>query len=142
MLSSQAIWPIRDEADPRALVSAVASRGHTIVLPVIAGPDEALSFRHWREGDELFPNRHGIHEPHSERKTASPQVLLVPLLAFDAVGTRLGYGGGYYDRTLAELRANGHIVAIGVAYAGQEMAKLPHDRARPASRWGCDGTRV
>ena|ERR1700733_5392051 len=120
-------WPIRDEADPRALAAALASRGHSIVLPVVAGPEAALSFRPWRDGDALSPNRHGTHEPQAHRDAVAPHVLLVPLLAFDKDGVRLGYGGGYYDRTLAELRSRGHIVAIGVAYAGQEVAKLPHD---------------
>ena len=119
--------PIRDEADPRALASSLASRGHSIVLPVMVGPRAALSFRPWREGDPLSPNRHGIHEPQAHLHDIEPQALLVPLLAFDADGMRLGYGGGYYDRTLAKLRSHGHIVAIGVAYAGQEVAKLPHD---------------
>jgi 5-formyltetrahydrofolate cyclo-ligase len=120
-------WPIRDEADPRALAAALAARGHPIVLPVIGVPDAALSFRPWRDGELLSPNRRGIHEPRAYLDAVAPQVMLVPLLAFDPDGVRLGYGGGYYDRTLAELRANGHIVAIGVAYAGQEVAKLPHD---------------
>jgi 5-formyltetrahydrofolate cyclo-ligase len=120
-------WPIRDEADPRALASALAARGHPIALPVIAGPEAALAFRPWRDESDLAPNRHGIHEPPAHLETVAPHVLLVPLLAFDADGVRLGYGGGYYDRTLAELRNHGHIVAIGVAYAGQEVAKLPHD---------------
>jgi len=124
-------WPVRDEADPRALASVLASRGHSIVLPIIAGPEAALSFRPWREGDVLSPNRHGVHEPQPYLDAVAPQVLLVPLLTFDADGVRLGYGGGYYDRTLAALRGprtiRGHIVAIGVAYAGQEVAKLPRD---------------
>ena len=120
-------WPIRDEADPRALAAALATLGHPTVLPVIAGSEAALLFRLWRDGDVLSPNRHGIHEPQAHLDAVAPRVLLVPLLAFDAEGARLGYGGGYYDRTLAELRNHGHILAIGVAYAGQEMAKLPHD---------------
>jgi 5-formyltetrahydrofolate cyclo-ligase len=119
-------WPVRDEADPRLLAAALASRGHAIVLPCVAAPDAALTFRLWRDGDDLSPNRHGIHEPPAHRQAATPQAVLVPLLAFDADGVRLGYGGGYYDRTLAALRQRGHIVAIGVAYAGQEVAKLPH----------------
>ena len=120
-------WPIRDEADPCALAAELAALDHPIVLPVIGGPEAALSFRPWREGDALSPNRHGVHEPPAHLDAVAPRMLLVPLLAFDRNGARLGYGGGYYDRTLAELRADGHIVAIGVAYAGQEVAQLPHD---------------
>ena len=92
-----------------------------------AGFKDPLSFWPLREGDDLARNRYGILEPRSLVESVQPNVLLVPLLAFDSDGTRLGQGGGYYDRTLANLRANGHIVAVGVAYAGQEVAKLPND---------------
>jgi 5-formyltetrahydrofolate cyclo-ligase len=119
-------WPVRDEADPRALADALAAKGHAIALPRIHRPDDVLEFHLWRADDALSPNRHGIHEPLPQGGTVVPQILLVPVLAFDADGARLGYGGGYYDRTLAHLRGSGHIVAIGVAYAGQEMASLPH----------------
>ena len=111
----------------RVLAAALVARGHPIVLPAIVTSGAALSFRPWREGDALFPNRHGIHEPPAHLDGVVPQALLLPLLAFDETGARLGLGGGYYDRTLAELRGSGHIVAIGVAYAGQEVPKLPHD---------------
>jgi 5-formyltetrahydrofolate cyclo-ligase len=124
-------WPMRDEADPRKLAAALASRGHPIVLPRMAVSSTALSFRSWREGDDLWPNRHGVHEPLAHLPAVDPQVLLVPLLAFDSAGARLGYGRGYYDHALAELRAHDQtrrrVVAIGVAYAGQEMPKLLSD---------------
>jgi 5-formyltetrahydrofolate cyclo-ligase len=119
-------WPVRDEADPRDLAIALSSQGHPIALPRIVGP-VSLEFRLWRHGDALSPNPQGIHEPAEHIEVVDPKVLLVPLLAFDKHGYRLGYGGGYYDRTLADLRTSGHIVAIGVAYAGQEMDSLPHD---------------
>ena len=132
-------WPLRDEADPRGLAAALASRGHPIVLPRMAVSGTALSFRPWREGDDLWANRHGIHEPLGHLPAVEPQVLLVPMLAFDASGVRLGYGRGYYDRVLAELRApdrsRSPIVAIGVAYAGQETAKLPSDEHDERLDW-------
>lgn len=118
-------WPIRDEADPRALAKALAARGHRLALPRIE--DNVLSFRRWNEGDALVDNQHRIAEPGNDAEILIPTVILVPLLAFDATGHRLGYGGGYYDRALAALNAR----AIGVAYAGQEIAALPrepHDR--------------
>jgi 5-formyltetrahydrofolate cyclo-ligase len=124
-------WPMRDEADPRALAAVLASRGHRIVLPRMALTGTALSFRPWREGDDLWLNRHGVHEPLAHLPAVEPNVLLVPMLAFDAAGTRLGYGRGYYDHALAELRAHdqtgGRTIAIGVAYAAQEVAKLARD---------------
>jgi 5-formyltetrahydrofolate cyclo-ligase len=118
-------WPIRDEADPRALAQALATCGHSLALPRIERA--SLSFRRWNEGDALVDNHHGIAEPRDGAEILIPTVILVPLLAFDATGHRLGYGGGYYDRALATLNA----CAIGVAYAGQEVAALPrepHDR--------------
>jgi 5-formyltetrahydrofolate cyclo-ligase len=132
-------WPMRDEADPRALAAALASRGHTIVLPRMAVSGTALSFRPWREGDELWTNRHGVHEPLGHLPAVEPRVLLVPMLAFDQSGVRLGYGRGYYDHALAELRAHdqsrGPTIAIGVAYAGQEVAKLPRDEHDERLDW-------
>lgn len=120
-------WPMGDEADPRALVSRLAARGHPLALPVVAKKDSPLVFRRWREGDALVVHAFGMHEPASDAPVVTPDVLLVPLLAFDARGHRLGYGGGFYDRTLASLETK---LAIGVAYAGQEvdmLPALPHD---------------
>ena len=121
-------WPIRDEADPRALMRALAARGHPLALPRIAAKDAALAFHLWRESDTLYDNHHRIAEPAAAAPAATPQILLVPLLAFDAHGHRLGYGGGFYDRTLDALK---NVFAVGVAYAGQEVPALPreaHDR--------------
>lgn len=112
-------WPVRDEADPRGLMKALET---ALALPRIDAKHMALSFRAWRDGDVLVDNHHGIPEPRAEAKIVTPDVVLVPLLAFDAHGHRLGYGGGYYDRTLSAARA----VAIGIAYAGQEVNELPH----------------
>jgi 5-formyltetrahydrofolate cyclo-ligase len=120
-------WPIRDEADPLALVRALQARGAALALPRIDAKHAALSFRAWREGDELVDNHHGIAEPRAEAKIVTPDIVLVPLLAFDSSGHRLGYGGGYYDRTLEHLRARGKILAIGIAYAGQEVETLPRE---------------
>ena len=125
-------WPVRDEADPRGLMAALAARGHVLALPRIEAKGAALSFRRWRAGDALIDSPHGIAEPRADAQIVAPDALLVPLLAFDAAGHRLGYGGGYYDRTLDALRKAGGVLAIGIAYAGQEVVLLPrdpHDRA-------------
>ncbi|HWA91668.1 MAG TPA: 5-formyltetrahydrofolate cyclo-ligase [Rhizomicrobium sp.] len=115
-------WPMGDEADPRALASALAARGATLALPVVAAKRSPLHFRVWREGDPLIVHAFGMHEPAPEARRVMPDLLLVPLLAFDARGHRLGYGGGFYDCTLASLETK---LAIGVAYAGQETDLLP-----------------
>ncbi len=119
--------PIRDEADPRGLMSALGRRGHVLALPVVPAANAALIFRKWNEGEALRPNAYGIAEPLPSAAEIIPDVLLVPLLAFDAVGHRLGYGGGYYDRTLDFIRASRPVLAVGIAYAGQEIAQLPRE---------------
>jgi 5-formyltetrahydrofolate cyclo-ligase len=121
-------WPHRDEADPLTLMAALATKGHALALPCIDASKGELVFRRWSEGDDVVLNAYGINEPRRERETVAPALILVPLLAFDTSGHRLGYGGGYYDRTLAKLRA----ITVGIAYDGQEVQELepePHDRA-------------
>ena len=120
-------WPSRDEIDCRPLLERLNSGGCLCALPVVTGPGRPLSFRRWSPGEPLEPGAHGIPVPAVEARLVAPSLLLVPLLAFDRAGYRLGYGGGYYDRTLARLRAGGTICAIGLAYSGQEVAAVPHD---------------
>jgi len=115
------------EADPNLLLKGLAAKGHAIAFPRVAAKDEALSFHLWRDGQQFKPGAFGVPEPSADWPIANPRVLLVPLLAFDKEGYRIGYGGGYYDRTLAGLRANGEITAIGIAFAGQEVDSVPHD---------------
>src|ERR1700744_711297 len=115
-------WPMGDEADPRALAHVFAARGHTLALPVVAVKKSPLHFRAWREGEALVVHPFGMHEPPESAARVTPDVLLVPLLAFDAKGTRLGYGGGFYDRTLHSLSVKR---AVGIAYAGQAVDQLP-----------------
>jgi 5-formyltetrahydrofolate cyclo-ligase len=129
------IWPMGDEADPRLLMTALAARGHALALPRVEAKQAPLVFHRWREGEALIVHKFGMSEPHVDRDVVIPDVVLVPLLAFDSDGYRLGYGGGFYDRTLESLRAKHKIRAIGVAYAGQEVEHLPreaHDHALDA----------
>ena len=120
--------PFRDEADPRALLEALSARAHPLALPCIVASRTALVFKSWAIGDMLAPNAYGIAEPLSTAPEVVPAAVLVPLLAFDSNGHRLGYGGGYYDRTFEAL---GNVRIIGIAYSGQEVPALPrepHDR--------------
>lgn len=117
----------RDEADPGLLMRALGAQGHPLALPRVVGKNRALVFHHWHQDDELVRHRFGMAEPHPGTEIAVPDVVLVPLLAFDSHGHRLGYGGGFYDRTLVALRKQKNVVAIGIAYAGQQIAVVPHD---------------
>lgn len=120
-------WPIGDEVDALTALRALAARGHTVALPVVVGRGWPLVFRRWVEGDNMASGPFGIREPLDSAPEIAPRVLLVPLLAFDRDGFRLGYGGGFYDRSLAGLRQRGHALAVGVAWAGQEVPAVPHD---------------
>jgi 5-formyltetrahydrofolate cyclo-ligase len=121
-------WPMGDEIDPRPLMARLAARGCSLALPVVTAPGQALDFRAWAPGEPLEAGRYGTRHPALSALPLVPTVLLVPLVAFDRSGGRLGYGGGYYDRTLERLRARSQVVAIGVAFAAQEVSLVPRDR--------------
>jgi 5-formyltetrahydrofolate cyclo-ligase len=116
-----------DEADPAQLLAALVASGCHIAFPRMSAKDRPLDFHRVPDGEVLKPGAFGVHEPASHWPPVTPHLLLVPLLAFDADGHRLGYGGGFYDRTLQALRRGAHVRAIGVAYAGQQTASLPHE---------------
>lgn len=117
--------PISEEIDPLPLMLRVAGDGYNLTLPVMEGKGRRLRFRRWQPGDPLAERAWGIREPLPTAPEADPDVMLVPLLAFDAAGHRLGYGGGFYDCTLAAARARMQVVAIGLAFDAQEMPAVP-----------------
>ncbi len=122
---------IRGEPDLRPLARALHRAEVALALPVTGGP-EPLVFRRWAPGDALVVGPMGIGEPATTAPVVDPDMLFVPLAAFDRRGHRIGYGAGYYDRTLAALRARKTVRAIGVAYAVQEELFIPdepHDEA-------------
>jgi len=126
-------WPMRSEIDPRPLIARFARAGWRIALPVTParGTLVPLGFRIWSEDAAMATHAFGMREPHPDAEVIRPDVVLVPLLAFDAAGHRLGYGAGHYDRTLQQLRAEGPVRAIGLAFASQKTPALtadPHDQ--------------
>ena len=120
-------WPIRCEIDPLPLGALAESAGLRLALPVIRGERQALSFRLWSLGAPLIEGPYGARVPPPEAPEAAPDLLAVPLAAFDRRCGRLGYGGGFYDRTLADLRARKAVRAIGFAFSAQEAAHLPQE---------------
>ena len=120
-------WPLEGEIDPVPLMEVLAARGHVLALPVVTETGGVLQFRRWAPGEDLEPGPHGTRHPAASQGFITPTILLVPLLAFDRRGFRLGYGGGYYDRTLAQLRRGGILLAIGLAFAAQEVESVPTD---------------
>lgn len=127
-VSVSGFWPMGSEIDIRPLLEKLMRDGHPIGLPVVARKAAPLIFRRWQAGDTLVSGGFGTSIPAPEQPEIEPQVLLVPLLGFDRQGYRLGYGGGFYDRTLELLRGKGPRLAIGVAFAVQEVAEVPRDR--------------
>ncbi|MBM3508137.1 MAG: 5-formyltetrahydrofolate cyclo-ligase [Alphaproteobacteria bacterium] len=124
-------WPMRNELDVVPLLTALQKKGHRIVLPVVEGPDSVLAFRLWKPGVAMQTGANGTMHPPAAAGTATPTVMLVPLLAYDAIGQRLGAGGGHYDRTIAALRAAGPLLVIGLAFSSQRVDALPiepHDQ--------------
>ena len=122
-------WPLPGELDIRPLLHQIHDQGHPIGLPVVTGKGQPLAFRRWAPGTPLVQGSFKVMTPPEGAPELEPDVLLVPLLAFDRAGFRLGYGGGFYDRTLEKRRREAHsgrpVLAIGVAFAAQETESLP-----------------
>ncbi|MEO5806115.1 5-formyltetrahydrofolate cyclo-ligase [Devosia sp.] len=120
-----AYWRIRDELDCQPILVRLMDSFQPVVLPVVMGPKEPLQLRVWEQGASLYEAGFGTLAPAELAPQAEPDVVLMPLLGFDAKGTRLGYGGGYYDRTLARLHKRPRL--IGLAFAAQEIKDIPRE---------------
>ncbi|GLK78597.1 5-formyltetrahydrofolate cyclo-ligase [Methylopila turkensis] len=118
---------IRGEIATAPLMDRLHAMGVPLCLPVIARKEAPLVFRAWSPGEPLETKRFGLLEPGEGAAEVEPDLLFAPLAAFDARGFRLGYGGGFYDRTLENLRAQRPTTAIGLAFAGQEIGRVPTD---------------
>jgi 5-formyltetrahydrofolate cyclo-ligase len=117
--------PLKSEINPVPLLRAFAAAGAGLALPVVAGRGQPLTMRAWNFGEPLVSGVWGIREPPPEAPEVLPDILIVPLLAFDRRGQRIGYGAGYYDMTIARLRGMKPVTAIGIAYAAQEIGEVP-----------------
>ena len=121
-----AYMPIRSELSPLRLVAALVAQGIVTAMPETPSPGQPLIFRRWAPGDDLVDGPYGTSQPSPAAPVMVPQVILAPMLAFDSACWRLGYGGGFYDRTLAGLRDAGQrVTAIGIAFDGQLVDKVP-----------------
>ncbi len=119
-------FPFRSEIDTRPLLGRLAGEGWTTCLPIVLAEGLPLEFRRWMPGEPTIKNVMNIDRPSEDSPVVEPDVLIVPLLSFDRQGYRLGYGGGFYDRTLAKLRAKKTVIAIGAAYSAQQVEHVLH----------------
>lgn len=127
--------PMGDEIDALPTVAALRASGHGIAMPVVVARSEPLQFRRWCPDDPLTDGPLGTKHPCESAPVVVPDVLIVPLLGYDRRGYRLGYGGGFYDRTVATLRSAGEIIAVGVGFACQEVAQIPRGPLDEAMDW-------
>jgi 5-formyltetrahydrofolate cyclo-ligase len=117
--------PMKTEINPIPLMRKLSDAGASLALPAIAGRGHPLIMRAWKFNDPFKSGQWGIREPMPEAPEVAPDILIVPLACFDRAGHRIGYGAGYYDMTINALRAKKPIVAIGIAFAAQEISKVP-----------------
>jgi 5-formyltetrahydrofolate cyclo-ligase len=127
--------PIKQEIDIRPLMIELSNEGCQLALPVVQGKGKPLIFRAWRPGDPLEAGVFGTLQPSAKREVMEPDALIVPLLACDEEGWRLGYGGGFYDRTLAGLRSKKTITAVGVGFNDQLVPQVPHGPSDQRLDW-------
>src|SRR5258705_5221230 len=126
---------IGDEADPAPLIEAVRARGYRVALPRVVGKNMPLAFHLYEADAKLVPGVFGLSQPAPEWPEVDPDVLAVPLLGFDGQGNRIGYGAGFYDRSLTLLRSRHKVLAVGYAFAAQEVSAVPHRASDEVLDW-------
>jgi 5-formyltetrahydrofolate cyclo-ligase len=132
-------WPMAGEIDPRPLLERLHALGIALALPVIEG--SSLAFRAWHPGLAVRPGARGTSHPEAGDFVA-PDVVIAPLVAFDRAGHRLGRGAGFYDRTIARLRAEGPVLVVGLAYDVQELDAVPIEPGDRRLDWVVTETRA
>jgi len=131
-----AYWPLQSELDCRPLLNALLSNGHHIALPVVTARARTLRFRRWQPGDDLSKGNFGVFEPLADADEVMPNVVIVPFLAVNPQGFRLGYGRGYYDHTLRVLReTTPDLLAVGLGFSAQEVTYVPYDENDEPMDW-------
>ena len=123
-------WPLAEELDTLPLLHALHTAGHQVLLPVMQGAGKPLVFATWAPGDTLVAASFNTLEPAADKPRVVPEVMICPLLAFDRKGYRMGYGGGFYDRSIAQIQTSQELLTIGVAFAAQEVESIitgPYD---------------
>lgn len=135
MKSVSGFIPYRSEIDVTPLLGALSKKDCTTCLPIVIGEGQPLVFRQWQPGDKTEPGAWNIPVPLKSAILVEPDILLVPLLAFDSAGYRLGYGGGFYDRTIEKLARQKTTITIGVAYSAQQITNVPTDKHDQQLDW-------
>lgn len=135
-------WPMATELDLVPLLSELDRQGVTCGLPVVEATATPLIFRKWRTGDELDKGPYGTSHPSDRQDVIEPDMLLIPLLGFDLDGARLGYGGGYYDRTIEAMRSHSKVCCVGVGFDGQQVGCIPTGPYDQKMDWIVTPTRV
>jgi 5-formyltetrahydrofolate cyclo-ligase len=119
-------WAVGSEMPIEPVLNRLCAEGVICALPVVVNRGAPLAFRRWQPGQELGSGPLGTRQPLGDAELVTPRLVLTPLLAFDTTGHRLGQGGGFYDRTLENLRAQVGVTAVGIAYATQQVDHIPH----------------
>ena len=135
-------WPISGEIDIRNLMGQLIEKSVSVCLPVTVRPGAPMIFRSWKISDKLLPGQYGVQQPEITRTKLEPDTVIVPLLAFDSLGNRLGYGRGYYDSTISSLRQKRKILTIGVAFDCQEVSSVPFNDRDERLDWVITEKRV
>lgn len=121
-------WPVSGEIDIRMLMEILSEQGHVCCLPVVNKKNGPLEFRHWHKGVAMKISLPGIYEPADDAPIVKPKIIIVPLVAFDAKGYRLGFGKGFYDKTIESMAKMKDMITIGVGYEFQKVAEVPKEK--------------